>query len=93
MTVFYVGIVDRGGEGWGLTFPDLPGCTSGGRDLEDLLSHSVEAVSLWLEDAIAEGEPLPVPRSIRDLEVDPHVIETIHEIGPISFLRVPVALP
>ncbi len=46
MAKFYVGIVDKGGEGWGATFPDLPGCTSGGRTIVDVFEMCIEAVGL-----------------------------------------------
>lgn len=92
MANFYVGIVDKGGEGWGATFPDLPGCTSGGRDMADLFSMCIEAVCLWADDARSAGDALPAPRSIDVLLQDPEVKETIEAIGPVSFIQVPVLL-
>lgn len=89
MTNSYIGIVDKGGEGWGATFPDLPGCTSGGRDMADLSSMCIEAVRLWAADARAAGHALPIPRSIDLLLQDPEVKETIEAIGPVSFIEVP----
>ena len=39
--------------------PDLPGCASWGETREAARSHIREAIELWIESAIADGEPLP----------------------------------
>ena len=41
--------------------PDLPGCTSGGPTIDEALRNAVEAVTLWVEDARADGETIPKP--------------------------------
>ncbi len=90
MANFYIGIVDRGGEGWGVTFPDLPGCTSGGRTMDDLFAMSVEAIGLWADVHLAEAHSLPHPRAMDELLADAEVRETIEAIGPVSFIQVPL---
>ncbi len=92
MANYYVGIVDRGGEGWGATFPDLPGCTSGGRTMAELFEMCIEAVGLWAEEARVAGDALPTPRTIDVLLEDPQVKATIEAVGPVSFIQVPVLL-
>ena len=42
-------------------------------------AQRVEAVRLWTEDAIAEGEALPQPRSAETLRADPEIAEAIAE--------------
>jgi len=39
----------------------------------------VEAIRLWAEDAIADGEELPAPRSAETLRADPEVAQAIAE--------------
>ena len=92
MANYYVGIVDKGGEGWGATFPDLPGCTSAGRTMADLFEMCIEAVGLWAEEARIAGDALPAPRTVDVLLEDPHVKATIEAVGPVSFIQVPVLL-
>jgi predicted RNase H-like HicB family nuclease len=58
----YVALVDGRAGAHGVTVPDLPGCTSAGRTTDEALRNAVEAVRLWAEDAIADGEELPAPR-------------------------------
>jgi predicted RNase H-like HicB family nuclease len=73
----YVGLVDGEAGAYGVTVPDLPGCTSGGRTTDEALRNAVEAIRLWAEDAIADGEELPVPRSAEALRRVPEVAKAV----------------
>jgi predicted RNase H-like HicB family nuclease len=73
----YVALVDGGAGAYGVTVPDLPGCTSGGSTTDEALRNAVGAVRLWAEDAIADGEKLPQPRSAEALRADPEVAGAI----------------
>ena len=48
--------------GFGVSFPDFPGCVSGGGD---------DAVRQGSEALVADGEPIPQPRSIDAIKADP----------------------
>src|SRR2546423_2987938 len=63
----YVVIVDGAPGAYGVVVPDLPGCTSGGATIDDALRNAVEAVTLWVEDARADGEKIPKARSAEKL--------------------------
>ena len=69
----YVALVDGRSGSYGLTVPDLPGCTSGAATIDEVLRRATEAVRLWAEDALADGEKLPKPRSIEAVRADPEV--------------------
>ena len=43
--------------------PDLAGCQSWGTTREQALESIREAIELWIEDAIADGEAVPAPGS------------------------------
>jgi len=75
----YVALLDGKAGAYGVTVPDLPGCTSGGSTTDEALRNAVEPVRLWAEDAIADGEALPQPRSVETLRADPGIAETIAE--------------
>jgi predicted RNase H-like HicB family nuclease len=75
----YVALVDGKADAYGVSVPDLPGCTSGGTTTDEALRNAVEAVRLWAEDAIAEREALPQPRSVETLRTDPEIVEAIAE--------------
>ena len=75
----YVALVDGSAGAYGVTVPDLPGCTSGGSTTDEALHNAVEAVRMWAEDAIADGEKLPQPRAAETLRADPEVAKSIAE--------------
>lgn len=54
-------------EGYGVSFPDLPGCVSFGDDLSEAVANAHEALSLHLEGMVEDGSPLPEPRKLADL--------------------------
>ncbi len=49
---------DEGG-GYTVTVPALPGCVTEGDTLEEAISMAKDAISLYIEDLIAHGEPVP----------------------------------
>jgi predicted RNase H-like HicB family nuclease len=69
----YVALVDGRSGSYGLTVPDLPGCTSAAATIDEVLRRATEAVRLWAEDALADGEKPPKPRSIEAVRADPEV--------------------
>ena len=75
----YVAIVEEDGpdRAVGIWFPDLPGCFSGGDDLDDALRNAPEAIGLYADSLAQEGRPLPSPRSLSELRRDPKVAEDI----------------
>ncbi|WP_314489858.1 type II toxin-antitoxin system HicB family antitoxin [Pseudomonas sp. MLB6B] len=44
---------------YGVTVPDAPGCFSGGASVEEALDNVLEALALYCEGALADGDPLP----------------------------------
>jgi predicted RNase H-like HicB family nuclease len=75
----YAALVDGKAGAYGVIVPDLPGCTSGGNTTDEALRNAVEAVRLWAEDALADGEELPQPRSVEALRSDPEIADAIRQ--------------
>ena len=75
----YVALVDGKPGAYGIVVPDLPGCTSGGKTVDVALRNAVEAVRLWAEDARAEGEAMPRPRTIEAIRRDSEVAAALAE--------------
>src|SRR5690606_36295651 len=86
---------------WGVVVPDLPGCFSAADDgIDQAIKNAEEAIGLWIEDAISNGESIPKPSNIAELqktreydgwiwaiaEVDPALIDDTTE-------RVNITLP
>jgi predicted RNase H-like HicB family nuclease len=65
-TQFYRALIvqdegDTPEDGYGVVFPDLPGCTSGGDTVEQAYEHAFEALALHVEGMREEGLALPEP--------------------------------
>jgi len=74
-TVHYPAIVERGSEGFGVSFPDLPGCVSAGRDLQEAALGAEEALSGHLAVLVEHGDPIPAPSTFEAIERDPEIDE------------------
>ena len=44
---------------WVAECPSLPGCNSGGKNREEALANIHEAIELFIEDMLANGELVP----------------------------------
>ena len=84
----YVALIDGKKGAYGVVVPDLPGCTSAGKTLDEAYRNSIEAMRLWAEDAEASGEKLPPSRMLEVLRTDPDVAAALAE-GAVATL-VPV---
>ena len=75
----YVALIDGRQGAYGVVVPDLPGCTSAGNTIDEARRNAIEAVRLWMEDAEADGEELPRPRTLEVLRKDPEVAAALAE--------------
>ena len=66
----YVVVVDGKPGAYGMWVPDMPGCTSIGKTMSELLRNAQEALYLWAKDALETGEAPPKPRSIEAIRKD-----------------------
>lgn len=74
-TVYYPAIIERGDEGFGVFFPDLPGCTSAGDTMQEAALGAEEALNGHLAVMAEHGDPIPAPSPIDAIERDPDVDE------------------
>ena len=52
---------EPGRTDYGVTVPDLPGCTSVGDTLDEALTNAVGAISVYLEVLVEDGGAIPTP--------------------------------
>jgi predicted RNase H-like HicB family nuclease len=73
----YIAIIEEVGPdvAVGVWFPDLPGCTSAGDDIDEALRNAPEALQLYAEAIASEGRQLPSPRTLTELKADPEIAE------------------
>lgn len=59
-----------GSGGFVVEFPDLPGCVTEGRNLEDAIEMGIDAASGWILGELEDGEKIPEPSSYRSVVVE-----------------------
>ena len=55
---------------YGVSFPDVPGCTSAGDTLDEALTNAVDALSGHIRLMEADGDAVPNPRTLEDISTD-----------------------
>jgi predicted RNase H-like HicB family nuclease len=73
----YIALIHLGREGYGISFPDFPGCISGGDTFSDTLASGTEALRFHVEGMRADGDRIPEPRSFEEVRSDPELAEEI----------------
>lgn len=51
-----------------MEFPDLPGCVTGGKNLEEAIEVAVDAASGWILDELEEGNQVPCASKYEDVK-------------------------
>jgi predicted RNase H-like HicB family nuclease len=83
-TTWYPAIVERGAMGFGVVFPDFPGCVSAGETEQQVASNAREALGLHIRGMLEDGEKIPEPSSMADIQVDPEVQEAYRVMVPVD---------
>lgn len=55
---------------YAVVIPDLPGCTTGGKDLPEAIEMAIDAASGWVLSSLEDGETVPPPSDISHVEID-----------------------
>lgn len=71
----YVSFIHRDDAGYGVSFPDFPGCVSVGDTVDDAFRSGIEALAFHVEGLLDDGTPVPPPRSINAIKADPDLAE------------------
>ena len=71
----YVSFIHHDEAGYGVSFPDFPGCVSVGDTVDDAVLHGSEALAFHVEGLLEDGEAIPAPRSIDAIKADPDLAE------------------
>lgn len=58
-TATYLGVVERGEHGFGVFFPDVPGCVSAGDSLFEAMENGEQALAAHIELIGRDGEGIP----------------------------------
>ncbi len=90
MVRFYPAIIERGGAGFGVFFPDVPGCTSAGASVQEAAQNAEEALLAHIGLSLEYGDTLPMPSLLDDIETDADVDEAARILVRIDLPREPV---
>jgi predicted RNase H-like HicB family nuclease len=60
----------RRGKGYGVSFPDFPGCTAIGDNVASALREAAEALAFHVEGMREDGQKLPKPRTLEHIRKD-----------------------
>ena len=94
----YIGLIHKERESdYGVSFPDVPGCVTAGRDLDEARAMAEEALTLHIEGLLEDGGTIPAPSSLEAIMADPEnqggvVILVAAGVAP-KTVRVNLALP
>lgn len=84
---------------YGVTVPDLPGCTSAGDTLDEALGNAEDAILSYLGVLVEDGKPLPAPSRDVPLELGPHEVVGVVNVDlekidpPRKAVRLNVSIP
>lgn len=54
--------------GYVVEFPDLPGCATGGNNMEQAIEMGIDAASGWILGELEDGEKIPTPSDYSDIK-------------------------
>jgi predicted RNase H-like HicB family nuclease len=57
----YAVVIEKGPNNLSAYVPDLPGCITTGKTVEEIERNMREAIALHLEGMMEDGEPIPEP--------------------------------
>lgn len=60
-TIYYPGVMYPGEGGFWVVFPDIPGCTSYGRTVQDAAAQAEIALAGHVGLMVRDNDPLPAP--------------------------------
>jgi predicted RNase H-like HicB family nuclease len=68
----YIGLIHKDlGSDYGVSFPDLPGLITVGKDLDDARAKAEEALAFHIEGLVEDGEAIPEASSLEAIMADP----------------------
>ncbi len=97
MACYFPAIVEKASDGFGVFFPDLPGCTSAGATVQEAALNAEEALQAHIDLSIEHGEAIPEPSPLDRITTDPDVTEVarilVRAEPPGRAVRVNITIP
>jgi predicted RNase H-like HicB family nuclease len=97
MQRFYTAIIERAKDGFGVFFPDLPGCTSFGKTVEQAAANAFVAAQAHVALSQEYGDAIPAARAPDAIPAERGVKEKARLLIPVEIgeepVRVNISLP
>ena len=94
---YYPAVIERSTTGFGVFFPDLPGCTSFGSTVQDAARNAEAGLQGHIEVSVEHGDALAEPSDLDTLQVDADIDEVARVLVraemPGRSVRVNITLP
>jgi predicted RNase H-like HicB family nuclease len=74
-------------SGYAIHFPDLPGTNSQGKDMADAIYMARDALAMWLDCLMDEGEDITKPTVPSDITVEPGQFVTMIDADMTAYRR------
>lgn len=75
----YVVLIDGKAGAYGVTVPDLAGCTAMGKTVDEALANAADAIRDWIEVMEESGGQVRAPRATEKVVADADVREALGE--------------
>ncbi|MFS1538013.1 MAG: type II toxin-antitoxin system HicB family antitoxin [Candidatus Phlomobacter fragariae] len=79
--------IDKGNSSLGVRVPDIQGCFSGGKTLNEAMESAKEAIEAHLELLLQDNEPLPIANNIDKYLSDPEYKNVIWAVVNVDVTR------
>jgi predicted RNase H-like HicB family nuclease len=76
---------------FGVSFPDFPGCVTGGETLEEAIRKASGALTFHVAGIVQDGDDLPATRSISEVRRAPDVNDELQRGARLVAVRTSVA--
>ena len=93
---YFPAVIDRSASGFGVSFPDLPGCIAAGDTVQQAAINAEAALALHLDAMRADGDAIPEPSSLDEIEpvdgADDVALILVRASVEAKFMRVQITL-
>lgn len=90
MQRFYTAIIEKAKNGFGVFFPDLPGCTSFGATVGEAAANAFAAAQAHIALSLEYGDSIPEPRATDTIPAERGVKEAARLLVPVEMAEEPV---
>jgi predicted RNase H-like HicB family nuclease len=77
----YLVLIEKGKNNYGAYAPDVPGCVSVGKTIEETLNNFQEALEFHFESMVRDGDPIPEAAHVEAHFVE---VEVPDKVSPVS---------